>query len=665
MQCLPDLVDTGTIEFRQVGHGPRDAEHAVVPSKRESAALQRPVKGRSGSFGEAQGSLPQPGSRHIRVSSPWSVAPAVGRPLPCGDHACPGVLRARTGARLASRPRHGYACDLEVDVDPIAKRPGQPGRVPPNRHRRADAFTTSDAVIPARTRVHRELVVGVFSCSVFSSSPDRRTVQKVMPPLENIASDLYGSWRRFTTRPQPPLNGSTVGPDWSTRMGIPEGTPFLLSPQFTYDRELNEFFYSADMLTAMPQTREGYTGNLVMFFNFLHLSRGGIDWRHATEEDHRAYLVWRRHDPHGPRVSGSTWNREVSAQNRFFRWQQARGRIGVNPIPQRARRARPGSYRGELGTTAATYSHDARRSKVEWLPAASYRVWRDVGLRGYSHTGLPDPTFRGRWAARNATFADLMVRTGMRLTEQASLLRTEIPFAPERGYARFSLSEAAAKGGSGRWIYVPAQVLRDVAAYVEIDRRSVVEAARRRGRYEHLNGPLLDLRSGRVTTAFSDGLRSVTRVQLLPPAQRRQTMIDTENGLEPAALWLSESGTPIAAQTWKDVFRQANLRCRAHDVALRAHPHLLRHTFAVLTLEQLQRGHIEALASLSIHQRTQYVRVFGDPLDWVRRALGHKSVTTTQVYLHALEELEMETRLALIPSEWDDPRASSARSRES
>jgi hypothetical protein len=29
----------------------------------------------------------------------------------------------------------------------------------------------------------------------------------------------------------------------------------------------------------------------------------------------------------------------------------------------------------------------------------------------------------------------------------------------------------------------------------------------------------------------------------------------------------------------------------------------------------------------------QYTRIFGDPLDWVRRRLGHRSVSTTQTYL--------------------------------
>jgi hypothetical protein len=55
-------------------------------------------------------------------------------------------------------------------------------------------------------------------------------------------------------------------------------------------------------------------------------------------------------------------------------------------------------------------------------------------------------------------------------------------------------------------------------------------------------------------------------------------------------------------------------------------------------------------------QRTSYEQIFGDPLDWVRRRLGHRSVETTFKYLHTLNELEMETRLALVPGEWDEYR---------
>ena len=47
-------------------------------------------------------------------------------------------------------------------------------------------------------------------------------------------------------------------------------------------------------------------------------------------------------------------------------------------------------------------------------------------------------------------------------------------------------------------------------------------------------------------------------------------------------------------------------------------------------------------------QRRSYQLVFGDPLDWVRRRLGHASIETTLVYVHVLAEVELETRLALI-----------------
>lgn len=452
------------------------------------------------------------------------------------------------------------------------------------------------------------------------------------------------------------MQGETSSDRWWERFGIPLGSPFLISPDFSYDAELNEFFYSADMLPTSINTRVGYARDMMLFLNFLHRARSGIGWENATEEDHRAYLIWRRQDPDGPRVSGATWDREVSAQNRFYRWQLSRGRVAQNPVPQRAQRARPGAHnRHQTGQTAATYSHDARRDRIRWLPAPAYRRWRDVGLRGYTAEGLPDAHFRGRWATRNATFTDLLVRTGLRLTEQASILTMEVPTAASYTYPRFWLAESVAKGGSARWVYVPKGVLREIESYQTVDRRLVVQAARARGQYSKAGTGLLDANSRFVTTTSKDGMRFRTPITHFSPEERRGLFVESEEGYEPAALWLTERGDPMAVSTWQDMFRVANQRCTTHGVQLTAHAHLLRHTFAVLTLEQLQRGHIAALGGQTPQQRGQYVRAFGDPLDWVRRALGHRSVTTTQVYLHALEELEMETRLALIPDDWESP----------
>jgi hypothetical protein len=56
-----------------------------------------------------------------------------------------------------------------------------------------------------------------------------------------------------------------------------------------------------------------------------------------------------------------------------------------------------------------------------------YRSWRDVGVRGFTSDGLPDRSFRGRYASRNAAFTDLLIRTGLRISEQVALSLFELP----------------------------------------------------------------------------------------------------------------------------------------------------------------------------------------------------------------------------------------------
>ena len=456
------------------------------------------------------------------------------------------------------------------------------------------------------------------------------------------------------------LEGSWQG--WAGSAGIPVGTPYLISPGLEYDVELNRFFYSADMLCCRITTRLGYARDLAAFLSFLHRNRGGRGWRDATEADHTAYLVWRLFDSSGLRVDGGTWDREVSSVNSFYQWQVKRGNVAANPVPQRARRRAPagvsGRARGAGGETPATYTHGARTERISWLPAASYRRWRDIGVRGYGRDGLAEPGFRGRWAARNAAFCDLMVRTGLRLAEQTALTIFEVPLDRSiAGYVKFWLPPAIAKGGSARWVYVPASVVADLAAYTEIDRRDVIAAAQAAGRYGRTGRTVLVADSERpVAREYGAGQGAPVKISQLSAGERRRLFVEGPGGLEPAAFWLSEDGQPVSVSTWKNMFAKANARCARHGARLQAHAHLLRHTFAVLTLEQLQRGHIANLAELNPEQRGHYTRVFGDPLDWVRRRLGHASITTTQIYLHTLEELEMETRMALVPDDWEDPR---------
>ena len=350
--------------------------------------------------------------------------------------------------------------------------------------------------------------------------------------------------------------------------------------------------------------------------------------------------------------------------NGFYAWAARSGMVTESPIAQRRRRpppaASPQGHSGASELTAAALARDTRRDLVEWLTPAQYRSWRDTGLRGYDAGGLPDRRFRGRWATRNALFADLMVRTGLRLTEQGSLTVLEIPHSGGReAYHRFWLPAAIAKGGSARWVYVPDGIARKIGEYIATDRADVVEQARARGTYDRFASPLIiedpAARRPRVTLRGQAGSTAQVPVEQLDPHERARLLVRTAGGLEPAALWLGEHGMPITASGWKQVFATANERCERAGVEVSCHPHLLRHSFAVVTLEQLQRGHLASLAAMTAEQRGHYTRIFGDPLDWVRRRLGHASIASTLIYLHALQELEMRTRMTLVPDDWEDP----------
>jgi integrase len=209
-----------------------------------------------------------------------------------------------------------------------------------------------------------------------------------------------------------------------------------------------------------------------------------------------------------------------------------------------------------------------------------------------------------------------------------------------------------AKGGSARNVYVPDGVLRALHDYVEADRAEAVERARATGRYEAMAGALVVEDRERARVRVQGRWKNVAD---LAPEQRRQVLVCTDDGLEPAALWLGDDGAPLTVHAWKWHFRQASRRCRKAGVEIYCHPHALRHSFAVITLEQLQRAHFDALSAVSAEQRRHYRMIWGDPLDWVRIRLGHASAETTQKYLHTLKELEMETRFALVPALWESP----------
>ncbi|NEA76963.1 MULTISPECIES: site-specific integrase [unclassified Streptomyces] len=268
---------------------------------------------------------------------------------------------------------------------------------------------------------------------------------------------------------------------------VPEGQPFLIGPRGHFDVALNRYF-SAWMAHSPWNTQAAHARDLRTFFNFLWSARGACDWRDASPEDRAAYGWWRRRDDARPRVEDSTWDREVATVNQFYLWAFEQDLVRVNPITQRDVAAWAPWFGGVAAKQApAEASRVGPRRDVKWLPPLSYRRWRDTGLRGFDAQELPRGRFRGRWASRNAAFADFMVRTGLRLGEQSALTVFELPELPPPGSgivnARTVLPNEISKGNSGRAVYAPVSVLRDVWDYMEWDRKEMLDRGRAQGLY--------------------------------------------------------------------------------------------------------------------------------------------------------------------------------------
>jgi hypothetical protein len=111
-----------------------------------------------------------------------------------------------------------------------------------------------------------------------------------LAPLSALLPELGGAW-------------DDLG-DWLGREDIPDGVPFLISPDLEYDVDLNRYFLRPAMVGSSRNTQLAAARDVRRFLDFLWCSRGGRGWREATEADHDAYWYWRRQDPGGPRVAG-------------------------------------------------------------------------------------------------------------------------------------------------------------------------------------------------------------------------------------------------------------------------------------------------------------------------------------------------------------------------
>jgi site-specific recombinase XerD len=297
--------------------------------------------------------------------------------------------------------------------------------------------------------------------------------------------------------------------------------------------------------------------------------------------------------------------------------------------------------------------HDG--ATVRFLPYEEYVAWRDVGLRGQLPDGRPDPAWRGRHGERNAMFADLLLVTGMRLTEASSLLVTELP--PPLGGRRagdLHLPPTITKRARSRTVYVSRRVLQGLHHYLEIERDELVHRRSAAGAYERTDEWTRVASAGRTSVQLAEGSRVQCR-ELSIESRLRLLRADGTGPSEPLWLWLGENGLPLARSTWQAVFRRANERCARLGLDVEVHPHMLRHSFAVHMLGLLLRQTVKALRlkpGEPLMSRQVKRMLVGDPLRRLQLLLGHRHRETVFIYLDVLDEAQEIVLAAL--REWDE-----------
>lgn len=432
---------------------------------------------------------------------------------------------------------------------------------------------------------------------------------------------------------------------------IPLGTPVLVDPDGGCDIRLCKFFLSPHFARLRFSTKHSYALDLRLWIEYLD-SRGR-DWSQATPDDVSTFWLWRsRRDLNARAVGGSKANRELAAISLLYRWasHESRGHVGFNPVERESLR-----FDGGRGAQARhVRSKNVVRERVKWVTPRTFRLWRDIGIEGYTIEGLRDEAFRGRTALRNRAMVESLYGSGLRITEASSLLLPELPARGMPGaFNEAHLSAAIAKGGKARMWYLLDYALVLVNSYVATSRRAAVERARRQGRYDNLLA--IEVSEMRLTThaikyKFNGQWHDHHNIDI---DRRTKMFVDNGDGPEPLWLWLNEAGIPMTKDSWTDVLAAANERVEKvlaearrtgridrNTKAPRLSPHSLRHSFALFMLVALHRSIDERHGTdqVSHYDEERYRAAW----DMVRDLLGHASITTTQeTYLAPLNGVRL------------------------
>jgi integrase len=455
--------------------------------------------------------------------------------------------------------------------------------------------------------------------------------------------------------------GIDLGPDdlgsLAIRNGARRGTPIFLTPDGRVDVRVNRFWRQPGVRSLTRETQRRYAFSLKVWLDFLQAR--ATPWDKAGTHDLEAFKEWRMSTDEAPvLVTASTFRTDLAALRRFYQWA-----TDVTPGLHNPVRHRVVVHHGQEVERLDLAPSGLRRADVKWLTQDAYRLWRDVGLAGFTATGLPSDGWVGANEDRDLAYADGLFGTGLRRGELASLLAVEVARSGA-ALQRVWLASSCAKRGHGRPYWQPLQVARRLQFYIdEGSRPAAVARAQATGRYDTLRDRWLlssEVSSdGAFLVVDPAGATRRVRLDTLPVAVRARLFRPTPAGLEPLWVWLNQDGLPRAKAAWNRTFDAANRRVArvlaartGPEGALFARPHMLRHSFALRWYTIATAVAWRRMAGLAPQEQRDLRQQMGDVWFLLATLLGHRSADTTrEYYLEPFQALEVEHLVALMDAD--------------
>lgn len=429
------------------------------------------------------------------------------------------------------------------------------------------------------------------------------------------------------------------GGEKAVRLGFARRRPFILGDDGGYDHRLNAFFGACPTLgVRSTASQKAYAYDLLAFARFL-ASSGKSVWD-ADRHDIDRYFDHRCGETAPDPLSLRSWNRAVTALKTFYLWAREDGHMAEVPFRRKTVWTLPngGGGRRPVEVLAGTVRAGQSPRRIRFLTREQYVAFRTVGLLGRLPDGSEDPAWNGRNGARDAAFADLLVHSGARVAEAASLLVPELP-APAGDTVTLRLAAPTTKGAKGREVVFATGVLCSITDYVELERANVVQRTISKPRPDDaLLVRRLAEGAARKVEVRHHGVWSKASLASLPPSMRSRLFEVDGDGMPvgPLGLWLNERGTVMAADAWRGVFERASARCRRHGLDLDVTPHVLRHSFAVHMLHHLVQA--EGIVHPKTEERS-FRSMVVNPVRTLQRLLGHAHIMTTYTYLECVADL--------------------------